>query len=87
MDGPPLVTYPTDYPLKVIGSAADDFALHVRSLVLQAAPGVVLGESTVRPSSGGKYLSVSMDARLESEEQRRAIHEALAADPRVVYSL
>jgi len=28
-----------------------------------------------------------MDARLESEEQRRAIHEALAADPRVVYSL
>jgi len=28
-----------------------------------------------------------MDARLESEEQRRAINEALKVDPRVVYFL
>jgi putative lipoic acid-binding regulatory protein len=53
----------------------------------QAAPGIALGEATVRPSSGGKYLSVTLDARLESEEQRRAIYEALKADSRVVYFL
>jgi putative lipoic acid-binding regulatory protein len=87
MDGPSLLSYPTDYPFKVIGPAADDFAAHVRSVVERAAPGVSLGEGTVRPSSRGKYLSVTLDARLESEEQRRAVYEALKADPRVVYYL
>jgi uncharacterized protein len=87
MEGPPLIDYPTDYPFKVIGGSADDFELHVRTVMGQAAPGVALGEATVRPSSGGKYLSVTLDARLESEEQRRAIYEALKADSRVVYFL
>jgi putative lipoic acid-binding regulatory protein len=85
--GQPLLSYPTDYPLKVIGTAADGFALHVRSVIEGAAPGIALGEATTRPSSGGKYLSVTLDARLESEDQRRAIYEALKADPRVVYYL
>ena len=87
MGEPSLFTYPNDYPLKVIGAAADNFALHVRSLVERAVPGVALGEAAVRPSSGGKYLSITMEARLESEEQRLAIHAALKADARVVYYL
>jgi putative lipoic acid-binding regulatory protein len=87
MDSPPLIRYPTDYPLKVIGSAADDFVAHVRSVVERAVPGITLGEETTRPSSGGKYLSVTLDVRLESEEQRRAIYEALRTDARVVYFL
>ena len=87
MDRPPLIEYPTDYPFKVIGSSAEDFELHVRTVVGQAVPGVAMGEATVRPSSGGKYLSVTLDVRLESEEQRRAIYEALKIDARVVYFL
>jgi hypothetical protein len=87
MGEPLLFTYPNDYPLKVIGAAADDFASHVRLLVERAAPGVALGEAAVRSSSGGRYLSITMEARLESEEQRLAINEALKADPRVVYYL
>jgi hypothetical protein len=83
----PLLEYPTDYPLKVIGAAGDDLAAHVRSVVLAAAPGLALGEASVRPSAGGKWMSVTMTARLESEEQRRAIHAALAADPRVVFQI
>jgi|WetSurMetagenome_2_1015567.scaffolds.fasta_scaffold952240_1 uncharacterized protein len=87
MDGPPLIDYPTDYPIKVIGSSSDDFELHVRRVLQQAVPGAALGEATVRPSSGGKYLSVTLDVRLESEEQRRAVYEALKSDGRVVYYL
>jgi putative lipoic acid-binding regulatory protein len=87
MDGPPLIDYPTDYPFKVIGGSGQDFELHVRTLMGQAVPGVAIGEATVRPSSGGKYLSVTLDVRLESEEQRRAIYEALKIDSRVVYYL
>lgn len=83
----PLIEYPVDYPVKVIGLAADDLAAHVRSVVAGAAPGVSVGEATTRPSSGGKYLSVTVTVRLRSEDERLAVHAALQADPRVLYSL
>jgi uncharacterized protein len=83
----PLLEYPVDYPLKVIGVASEGLAAHLRGLVLAAAPGIALGEATVRPSSGGRYLSVTMTVRLSSEEERVAIHAALASDPGVVFQL
>jgi hypothetical protein len=85
--GEPLFRYPLDYPVKAMGLAAPDLADHVRALVAAAAPGATLGEALVRPSSGGKYASVTVVARLESEAQRQAIHAALHADPRVLYQL
>jgi hypothetical protein len=41
----------------------------------------------VRQSAQGKYHSVSVVARLESEDQRRAVYQALYEDERVVYYL
>ncbi|MEI7703376.1 MAG: DUF493 domain-containing protein [Deltaproteobacteria bacterium] len=92
MDAPqgpsgPLIEYPTDYPFKVIGLAADDLEAHVRATVAAAVPGIALQGSSVRASGGGKYLSVTVDARLASEDQRAAVYRALAADPRVVHYL
>ena len=37
-------------------------------------------ELTERPSSGGKYVSVSIDVLLASEEQRRRVYEAFHAE-------
>ncbi len=85
--GGPLIEYPTDYPFKVIGLAGDDLAEHVRRTLLGAVPALVIDDVTTRPSSGGKYLSVTVNARLESEEPRRAAYEALSRDPRVVHYL
>lgn len=83
----PLVRYPLDYTFKVMGLAGDDFAAHALALVAGAA-GIAPGEEPrVRPSAGGKYLSVSVTIRLVSEEQRRAVYAALHADARVVYYL
>jgi hypothetical protein len=83
----PLLEYPVDYPLKVIGAAAEDLAAHVWAVVAGAVPGAEVGEATTRPSSGGKYLSVTVVVRLRSEDERLAVHAALQADPRVLYSL
>ena len=82
--GGPLLVYPTDYPFKAIGLAAADLAEHLRTAVLGAAPGVSIGAVEERMSSGGKYLSVTVNVRLGSEDERRAIYAALAADPRIV---
>lgn len=84
---PELLEYPVDYPVKVIGPAADDLVEHVRALVTGTGAVLVGDPPTTRPSAGGKYLSVTLTARLTSEEQRRAVHAALHADPRVLYSL
>lgn len=83
----PLLEYPVDYPFKVIGVGADDLAAHVRALVVAAAPGAEVGEATTRPSSAGRYLSVTIAVRLRSEGERLAVHAALQADARVLYSL
>ena len=82
----PALEYPLDYTFKVMGLAADDFEAHARALV-ERALGAEAIEVRVRASAGGKYQSVSVVARLEREDQRRAVYVALKADPRVVYYL
>jgi uncharacterized protein len=79
--------YPLDYTFKVIGLARDDFAEHARRLVERLAIAAPPELVSVRQSAQGKYHSVSVVARLESEEQRRAVYQALYDDERVVYYL
>jgi putative lipoic acid-binding regulatory protein len=83
----PLIEYPLDYTFKVMGLAADDFAEHARRLVARVVGEVAPERVTVRSSARGKYHSVSVVARLVSEQQRRAVYEALWTDSRVVYYL
>jgi putative lipoic acid-binding regulatory protein len=85
--GLPALEYPQHYVFKAIGLAGDDFAEHVRAVVARLVPDAGRGTVAVRISSGGKYHSVSVTIRLESESQRRAVYEALHADVRVVYCL
>jgi putative lipoic acid-binding regulatory protein len=79
--------YPLQYPLKVIGLAADDFPEHARALVERAAGAPAVAPPSVRASGGGRYLSVTVVLLLTSEAQRLAIYAALRADSRVVYAL
>jgi putative lipoic acid-binding regulatory protein len=88
-EGPlgPLLAFPVEYPFKAIGLAADDLAAHVTALVTAAVPGIGVLEVGQRPSSGGKYLSVTVSVRLRSEDERRAVYSALTADPRIVHCM
>jgi putative lipoic acid-binding regulatory protein len=83
----PLIDYPLDYTFKVMGHAADDFAEYARRIVARVVGDVPAERVRVRASSGGKYHSVSVEAWLVSEEQRRAVYQALYDDERVVYYL
>jgi putative lipoic acid-binding regulatory protein len=79
--------YPLDYTFKIMGLAADDFAEHARRLVERAGVTAPADQVVIRQSAHGKYHSVSVVARLESEEQRRAVYQSLYEDERVVYYL
>ncbi|ABC81351.1 DUF493 domain-containing protein [Anaeromyxobacter dehalogenans] len=83
----PALEYPLRYTFKVMGLAADDFAEHARRLVARGVGEAPAIDVTVRASSGGKYHSVSVAVRLESEAQRRAVYQLLWQDERVVYYL
>jgi putative lipoic acid-binding regulatory protein len=75
--GPPPVQidYPTYYTFKAMGLAGN-----VRERMLELIAGVIgpvdPGSVTVRPSSAGKYESVTAHVYLKSEEERRRIYEA-----------
>ena len=83
----PQLAYPLDYGFTIIGLASDDFPEHARRLVARFVTDVPAEQVRVRSSSGGKYQSVSVAVRLESEEQRLAVYRALREDARVVYAL
>ncbi len=79
--------YPLDYGFTIIGLAGDDFPEHARRLVARFVVDVPAEAVTVRSSAGGKYHSVSVSVQLSSEEQRRAVYQALHDDERVVFVL
>ncbi|RKG87100.1 HP0495 family protein [Corallococcus terminator] len=88
----PLIEYPTTYEFKVMGKVTSDdtlsFAEHVRQL-FKRKMGTEVSPDSIReqPSKKGNYISLSVAVFLLSEEQRRAIYEALHEDPRIVYYL
>lgn len=83
----PALDYPLDYTFKIMGQAADDFAEHARRLVARIVGEAPAERVRVRASAGGKYHSVSVAVRLESETQRRAVYQVLWEDERVIYYL
>jgi hypothetical protein len=73
---PPLLEFPTDYPIKVIGRPSDEFRTRVHAIVLRHAPQTEPERVTERLSENGNFLSISYRLRAESREQV----EALTAD-------
>lgn len=86
-DADTLLQFPCDFPIKAMGAAADGFEAHVVEIVRHHTPD--LGEAAVqsRPSSGGKYLSVTIVVRATSREQLDAIYRELTASTRVLMAL
>ena len=77
----PLVEYPTLYTFKALGLAGPLLRARVVAHV-EKALGLVVdpAQVQVRPSKGGKYESVSVQAPLQSEDERRRVYEAFHAD-------
>jgi len=75
-DPPPLLEFPTDYPIKVIGRPSDEFRARVHAIVLRHAPLIEPERVTERLSENGNFLSISYRIRAGSREQV----EALATD-------
>jgi len=80
---PPKITFPCDYPIKVVGDAADDFAATVCQIVVRHDPTFEATSVRVVPSRKGRFQSVRLTIRATGEAQLKALFEELKATGRV----
>ncbi|WP_027858871.1 YbeD family protein [Marinobacterium jannaschii] len=80
----PKIEFPCpDYPIKVVGRAAEDFKGFVIETVQVHAPDLDLKTVTVQDSRNGNFRSVRFRITATGEEQLRALHKDLMASGRV----
>ena len=82
-----LITYPTDFPIKVMGRKEGRFAHGVLAIVRKHAPDFDAATMELRPSRQGTYLSVTCTIRATSREQLDALYKDLCDHPSVVMVL
>ena len=79
----PKIIFPCDYPIKVVGDAADDFASVVCQIVTTYAPEFDASTITVVDSRNGRFQSIRLSIQATSEEQINQLFLALKATGRV----
>ena len=80
-----LERFPCLYTFKIFGRRSDEFVAQVQ-MVMAATLGPLPPDAvTVRESSHGRYLSVTVVATVESRSQLERVYADLRADPRVLF--
>ncbi|OGT91692.1 MAG: transcriptional regulator [Gammaproteobacteria bacterium RIFOXYA12_FULL_61_12] len=82
-----ILSFPCEIMIKAMGLAEDGFEMLVVQLVRVHVPNLGENDFTSRPSSGGKYLSVSVRVQAENRTQMDAIYRDLSAHHKVLMAL
>lgn len=82
-----LLTFPTDFPIKIMGERRDDFAQTMVELVLRHAPDFRAETVEMRASRNGNYLSLTVVVRATSKAQLDALYREITAHPWVKMAL
>lgn len=76
-----LIEFPCRFPIKVMGSAEDDFAARVLTAVQTHAPDTQSEQIHLRESAKGHYLSATVQVDVFSQEQLDNIYIAVQKLP------
>lgn len=83
----PLVEYPIQFPLKVIGVDECDFETFVVEIVRRHVPELLEENIISRLSNGNRYRSVSFEFIAQSRSQMDALYAELGSHERVLMIL
>ncbi len=75
----PLLTFPTDYPIKVVGRASEALRTQADAIVSKHAPDFDASRTRERLSANGNFVSISYTIRAVSAEQVTALAAELTA--------
>lgn len=79
----PLLQFPCDFPIKVMGARVDGFADAICSLIASHDPSFDATTLEMRPSRNGNYLGLTVTVKATSREQLDRIYLALTSHPMV----
>lgn len=82
-----LFEFPCPFSVKAMGLSAPDFAELVYTLVAEHVAGLEFASVASKPSSRGKYTSVTVAFTAHSKAQLDAIYISLTSHERVVMAL
>ena len=80
---PSLIEYPSAFPIKVMGANVDGFVHALVTVARQFDPGFDAATVELRPSSGNKYLGVTLTVTATSREQLDELYRTLSTHPLV----
>ncbi len=83
----PLIDFPCDFPIKVMGETQDAFAETIIALIQTIVPAFNAAHIEMRASSGGKYISLTCTVHVVSQAQLDDIYRLLSAHPLVKFAL
>jgi putative lipoic acid-binding regulatory protein len=81
------IKYPCEFPIKAMGLASTSLQLTILDIVQRHAPEADDSKLKSRPSSNGKYLSITVTITAQSREQLDAIYTDLSACEHVLMAL
>lgn len=82
-----LFEFPCDFPIKIMGPATDEFRSLAVGIVTRHFGALAASQLEERPSSGGKYLSLTCTVRAESKAQLDAVYGELTSCRQVLVAL
>jgi putative lipoic acid-binding regulatory protein len=78
-----LLTYPSLFPIKVMGVKADGLVQDITLIAQQFDPRFDANSIELRESKGGKYLGVTMTITATSRAQLDELYRTLSTHPQV----
>ena len=83
----PGLEFPCQLPIKAMGPSASGLDEIVLTIVTRHVGEVQAEQVRVRPSSAGRYESVTVTVQIESREQMEKIYAELANSDSVLWTL
>jgi putative lipoic acid-binding regulatory protein len=78
-----LITYPSAFPIKVMGPHAEGFVEAIIEVAMQFDPDFDHATVETRPSKGGNYLGITITVTATSRPQLDELYRTLTAHPMV----
>lgn len=78
-----LITYPSAFPIKVMGAHVDGFLEAIVAVARHFDPGFDPATVEQRPSKGGNYLGLTITITATSREQLDELYRTLSTHPMV----
>lgn len=84
---PPLIEFPCQFSIKVMGETHDAFSATIIEVIQTVVPAFSAEHVEMRASSAGKYISLTCNVHVTSQDQLDDVYRLLSAHPMVKFAL